>query len=500
MRSLKPFRSLLFVAFVALVLSACRKDEKFSDASGLSLDFSTDTVLFDTIFTTVPFSVTKRFTVHNRNAQAVRVDVALEGGTPSPYRINVDGASGTTFSDVEIRGGDSIFVFVEASLDQNNTNNPFVIEDHILFNTNGTEQSVLLVAWGQDAHFFYPDRAIQGFPPFSIIAGLDDNGQTTCETVLWTNDKPYVIYGYGVVDSCSTLDIREGVRVHFHGGGGLWVYRWGQIKAVGRADQPVVFQGDRLEPFYAELPGQWDRIWINEGPGTNENKFEHCVVKNALVGIQCETFPLYPEEPTSATRLVLNSVKIRNCSAAGLLSRNYRIQATNLLVGDCGQYGVALTGGGQYLFDQFTLANFWDYEIRQTPTFYMTNAYRDINNTIQIRQITNSNFFNGIIAGANTNEFLMEFDDLDTPNLRFQRMMLRTDQSTASTTFFPDQSTIYRNQTTGFRDVPGRDFHLNSSSYAIGRADNFGTPNTFFDLDGEPRAVQRDLGCYKYVP
>ncbi|MEZ4738173.1 MAG: hypothetical protein R2818_02190 [Flavobacteriales bacterium] len=171
---MKPFRSLLFVAFVALVLSACRKDEKFSDASGLSLDFSTDTVLFDTIFTTVPFSVTKRFTVHNRNAQAVRVNVALEGGTPSPYRINVDGASGTTFSDVEIRGGDSIFVFVEASLDQNNTNNPFVIEDHILFNTNGTQQSVLLVAWGQDAHFFMPGPdsiQVQGLPIIATSQG-----------------------------------------------------------------------------------------------------------------------------------------------------------------------------------------------------------------------------------------------------------------------------------------------------------------------------------------
>jgi hypothetical protein len=500
LRSVKPLHLFLLLTVSGLVLSACRKDEQFTDASGISLELGQDTVLFDTIFTTVPFSVTKRFVVHNRNSEAVRVDINLEGGTPSPYRINVDGASGVSFDDVEIRGGDSIFVFVEASLDQNNTNNPYIIEDHILFNTNGTEQEVLLLAWGQDAHFFYPDRAIQGFPPFSIIAGLDDNGQGTCETVLWTDDKPYVIYGYAVVDSCSTLQIDPGVRVHFHGGGGLWVYRWGQIQADGTVDEPITFQGDRLEPFYAELPGQWDRIWINEGPAANENRFVNCVVKNSLIGIQCETFPLYPEEPTSATRLVLDKVKIRNCSAVGLLSRNYRIQATNLLVGDCAQYGVALTGGGEYLFDQFTLANYWDYDIRQTPAFYMTNAFRDITNTIQVRQIVNSNFLNGIIHGANANEFLYEFNDLDEPVLSFQRMMLRTDVSTTNTTFFPDQSTIYRNQGPGFVDVPGRDFHITSASYAIDRAADVGTIGTFFDLDGVQRQNPRDLGCYEYRP
>ncbi|MCB0813410.1 MAG: hypothetical protein KDB87_09655, partial [Flavobacteriales bacterium] len=158
-------------------------------------------------------SVTKRFTVRNRNDQAVRVDIALEGGSPSPYRINVDGASGLTFSQVEILGGDSLFVFVEVLPGQGGVNTPFIVEDRILFNTNGNEQEVLLVAWGQDAHIFRPDRSIPGFPDFSIIAGLDDQGNPTCETVTWPNDKPYVIYGYAVVDSCSTLQIDPGVKV-----------------------------------------------------------------------------------------------------------------------------------------------------------------------------------------------------------------------------------------------------------------------------------------------
>src|SRR5690606_8979034 len=135
-----------------------------------------------------------------------------------------DGSPGTSFEGVEIAGGDSVYVFVEATLGPGGVNTPFIIEDHILFRTNGNEQRVLLTAWGQDAHFFRPDRSIQGLPRFSIIAGLDDNGNSICETVTWTNDKPYVIYGYAAVDSCSTLRIEPGVRVYVHGGGGLWVY------------------------------------------------------------------------------------------------------------------------------------------------------------------------------------------------------------------------------------------------------------------------------------
>ena len=139
---------------------------------------------------------------------------------------------------MEILGGDSIFIFVEATLDQNNTSNPLIFEDHIVLTTNGNVQEVLLLAWGQDAHFFpNPDRPIQyinGLPPFSYIAGgYDQNGNQICETVHWTNDKPYVIYGYGVVDSCCKLIIDPGVRVYFHGGGGLWVYKYGNIEANG---------------------------------------------------------------------------------------------------------------------------------------------------------------------------------------------------------------------------------------------------------------------------
>lgn len=494
-------RTLLLLLFAVAILFGCRRDELFTEDPGVRLEFSQDTVLFDTLLTTVG-SVTKRFVVRNPNNRAVRVNVALEGGTPSPYRINVDGSSGVSFEGVEILGKDSLYVFVEANLDQNNTNNPLVLEDHILFNTNGSEQSVLLVAWGQDAHFFVPDRSIQGLPPYRIIAGLDDQGNETCETVNWPNDKPYVIYGYAVVDSCSTLRIEPGVKVYMHGGSGLWIYRWGQILAEGTVEQPIVFQSDRLEPFYAELPGQWDRIWINDGPAGQDHLLQNVVVKNALVGIQCETWPFLPDAPTSAAKLELNNVNIRNCSAAGILSRNYRITSNNLLVGDCGQYSVALTGGGEYFFNHSTIANYWNYGIRQTPAFIMTNTYPDINGALQIREIENSSFTNGIIHGSNANEFQLEFDAALTPAITFDHFMLRTDQSTSDPTRFPFPDRIFRNQNPGFVSASDRNFRLGASSFAR----NKGTSSTIaaiFDIAGNLRNCDGqgfDLGCYEYCP
>lgn len=499
--ALRPALLLLPLFALLLALPGCRKEELFTDEAGITLDFSRDSILFDTIFTTVG-SVTKRITARNTSDKAVRVDIALEGGSPSPYRINVDGASGISFSDVEILGGDSVFIFVEATLGPGGSNTPFVITDRILFNTNGTEQSVLLEAWGQNAHFIRPDNFLNGLPPFSyIVGGFDENGNQICGDVeIWTNDKPYVIYGYGVVDSCNTLIIEEGVRIYMHGGAGLWVYRGGKVEMNGTVQSPIVFQGDRLEPQFAGLPGQWDRIWINEGRESDgDNKLTNVVIRNALIGIQSETWPLLPDLPTSANKLILNNVNIRNCSAAGILSRNYRIESNNLLVGDCGQYGVALTGGGEYFFNHSTIANFWNYSVRQSPAFYLTNAFEDALGNIQVRPIENSFFTNGVIHGNLTKEFEFAFNELSVPDVRFERMLLRTDVLTSNPAYFPDQSTIYRNADPGFRDVSARDFHLSSASFCRNKAVPIpGNTEAINDLDGMLRLAY-DLGCYAYT-
>ncbi|HMU13365.1 MAG TPA: hypothetical protein PKE53_05130 [Flavobacteriales bacterium] len=498
-------RTVLLTASIVILATACRKDEVFTDDPGAQLTLTVDTVLFDTIFTTVG-SVTKRFTVHNDNDNAVRVDIALEGGTPSPFRINVDGASGVTFNDVEILGHDSIFIFVEATLGENNANDPFIFEDHILLNTNGNEQSVLLLAWGQDAHFYFPDQHIQGLPAFSYIAGgYDQNGNQICETVQWQNDKPYVIYGYAVVDSCCALVIDPGVKVYFHGGGGLWVYKHGRIEANGEVNDRITFQGDRLEAMYEGLPNQWDRIWINEGAEGQDNVLRNCVIKNALIGVQAQTLPWTDDQPLSPNKLWLDNVRISNCFTAGLYTENYRIKATNLQVNDAGQYAVVLTGDGQYEFDQITIANYWSFDIRNDPAFLLTNKFVDATGATQVRTIqAGSTFKNGIIHGSNGNEFKLDLDESTDPQFMFSYFLFRTDQPTNDASHF-DQATTYRNLDPGFVDGPAGDLHLKANSSARGKADP--VVSLFLDLDGEPRPnttfgpednFKPDLGCYEY--
>ncbi|MBV6405714.1 MAG: hypothetical protein GFGODING_02495 [Flavobacteriales bacterium] len=498
--SLHPMspRPLLFLLGGALLLAGCRKDLRVTE-DGVTLDFSRDTVLFDTVFTTLTTSVTKRFTVRNPDAQAVRVDIALAGGAPSPFRINVDGLSGEHFEDVEIAGKDSAFIFVEVLPGAGGVNTPFLVEDHIRFNTNGVEQEVLLQVWGQDAVVYRPDQYVQGFPPFSYIAGgYDQNGNQICgQVVEWTPEKPILILGYAVVDSCNALVIHPGTRIHVHGGGGLWVYKNGRITAQGLVDQPIVFQGDRLEPAYQDLPGQWDRIWINEGDANQDNVFEHVQVRNALIGIQCETFPLDPLAPTSAARLVLNNVSIRNCSAAGILSRNYRITSNNLLVADAGQFCMALTGGGEYFFNHTTVANFWPFDVRNDPSFLLTNTYQGIDGAVQVRDITASTFQNGIIHGSNANEFLIELEPGGITDYTFTNFLFRTDQPTGDAAHFPDQSSIIRNLNPAF--VSSDDLHLTAGSPCIDRGIN-STIEALTDLDGQPRSFPPDLGCYEFVP
>ena len=478
-----------------LALLGCRKDELITDDPSAKLVLTEDTIFFDTVFTSVG-SVTRRFVVRNENASAVRVNVALEGGTPSAYRINVDGASGTSFSDVEILGNDSIFVFVEATIDPTNQSNPFLVEDHIRFNTNGNDQRVLLLAYGQNAHFYRPDQHVQGLPAFSYIAGGYENGVQICETVHWTNDKPYVIFGYAVVDSCSTLIIDPGVRVYMHGGAGLWVYKYGRIiagQASGDPEDRIVFQQDRRESIYDDLPNQWDRIWINEGD--QDNEFHNCVIKNALIGIQAQSL-FTAGQPVGPNHLVLDQVIIQNCATAGLYTENYRVNATDLLVADAGQYCAVLTGGGEYHFDHCTFANYWSLEIRQDPAFLLTDKFVNISGGGEIRTIETSVFTNGIVFGNNTNEFKLDIDGGAGATFSFDHFLFKTDQNTNDPAHF-DQSSIYRNQEPGFVSPDDHDLHLSGpNTFPVNKADPSSTVNE--DLDGHSFAPDYPLGCYQH--
>ncbi|MCK4569571.1 MAG: hypothetical protein KAT76_04720 [Bacteroidales bacterium] len=484
---IKTFKyTLPFLLVFTVAISSCRKDHKIDDNPSLKLEFSTDSIIFDTVFTTVG-SITRYLKVYNRHDNALNIStIRLLGGTSSNFRINVDGTPTVQENDVTIAGNDSLFLFVRVTIDPGNQNLPFVVSDEVLFITNGNEQSVVLAAWGQDAHYIIADKTI-GNLKYKIVAAEDS-------TVIWPADKPYLVYGYAVVDSTGSLTIEEGAQIHFHNQSGLWVYKGGSLKVWGSKENPVVFQQDRLEPYFRDLPGQWDRIWLNEGSINNE--INYAVIRNGFIGLQAETL----QEPMG-NQLILTNTIIENMSGIGILGRYYAITGVNNVIANCGQLGVLLQGG-LYDFRQCTFANYFKDGIRQDPNFAMTNYYLDPYDVLYIYPL-DAYFGNNIIYGNKSEEMLLDSDEQGDFNYTFDHCLLKTEMNIGDEEHFPGS---IKNQDPFFVDVDNNKLALDTLSPGIdmGSVDVINTSPLPAIIDKDILGVSRisspDIGAYEYIP
>jgi len=478
--------TILFLGIVLFCTFSCRKDS-IETSSSTSLNFSTDSILFDTVFTTLG-STTKRLKVYNRNNNKVVIsNISLENGNNSQFRINVDGASGNSHSNVEIEGNDSIFIFIEVTIDPNSLLSPFVINETLHFTTNGNKQNVQLAAWGQNAHYFVANKSVGEIP----LVYLDKDNSNTALNVTWNNDKPYVIYGgYLTLDGDDQLTIEKGVRVHLHNNSGLWVYPGGNIQVNGTVDEPVTFQGTRLEYAWQDVPGQWDRIWINDG--SSDNVFNYAIIKNAFIGIQVEPLPIDTLPVSSSNRLRLNNCVIQNSSAVGILAKNSIITDTNSIISNCGQFDIYIRGGGEYQFNHTTIANYWDQSIRETPAVFVQNHYTDAyGSTVPIATIDSVNFYNCIVHGNLDVEFDTDIISSGTVNYKFVNSILKTTNSISESNFI---NVIQNPSAELFVDKSIQNYHLATGSPAI----NAGiVSGVLKDHDGVTRNNPPDIGAYE---
>jgi hypothetical protein len=477
-RNIIWFLALIIIGFTALTTS-CKKDSFLEDQK-VDLRFSQDTLMFDTIFTTIGSS-TQYLIVTNPENQKVKVsNIRLAGGTNSNFRINVDGQSGTNFNDVEIAAHDSIYIFVEVTVDPNGGSGPMIITDSIVFETNGNQQDVDLVAFGRDAYFIVANKSL-GKLKYKIIAG--ENIDTT-----WTKDKPIVVYGYAVVDSTGSLTIEAGTEIYFHSNSGLWIYKGGQLKVLGTKAEPVTFQGDRPEEYYEDLPGQWDRIWINESD--KQSEINYAIIRNAFIGIQTETL----NSVMGANKLILKNTIIQNMSGAGILSRYYQIDAENIAISNCQQYCTALTMGGSYEFRHSTFANYWSYSTRKTPTVYINNYFQDSDYKIYPFDLLKANFINCIVYGNLNEEIVLDNQSQGGQfHFKFDHCLVKTENNVSDPN---NWISVTKNQEPLFEDIDNNDLHLKSSSAAADKGKGGVSPN--LDLDENTRdASTPDLGVYE---
>lgn len=492
---------ILGIGFIVwFVLSGCRKEDDLTTDPSARLAFSTDTVTFDTVFTEIG-SATLRFTVRNNNAERVRISsIRLKSGSSSSFRINVDGVPGGEIRDLEIRGRDSAFVFVEVTVDPTNQNSPLVIFDAIEFVTNGNVQEVVLQAWGQDAYYYRPTQFIRGFPPLSALSEYDYYPVT--DQTIMPNDKPHVIFGYLFIDSLITLTIPAGTQLHFFDQAGMWCYRGSTLKVNGEPGNEAVFQGFRLESFFDDRPGQWDRIILNEGP--NDHEINHALIKNAFIGLSPEFLVLDNVPQIAANKLILRNSVVQNTEGVGILSRNFNIDAENSIVSNSANQLVVIQGGGSYRFNHCTLGNYWRFGARSTGSLFLSN-FQEIpltnGSTITATGDLDVRFENSIIYGPNREE--LEIDSVGSAafDIRFDHCAVKTELRPEEPSWFiANPEPVFPNEFdfAFFSNPSDFDFTLLPNAPAIDAGSAALTGSNTMDLDGTTRDALPDLGAYEF--
>lgn len=480
-----------FLVASLVLFSACRK-EKLSDNPSHQLSFSVDTLTFDTVFTQMG-SATLRFMVYNRNNENINISsIQLRGDQGTNFRINVDGLSGRSFSNIEIKANDSMFVFAEVTIDPNDQTAPFFVTEHVDFITNGNDQSVVLSAHGQNAYYYYPNLFIEGLPPISHVSDYFNVTPGQPVTIDLPDDKPHVIYGFLMIDSAMTLNIKPGTQLHFYDQSGLWAYRGSTLKVNGQQDNEVVFQGHRLEPYYDDRPGQWDRIILNEGP--EDHSFNYAIIKNGFIGIQAEGFYLDGQFVLPDNNVKLLNTKIQNNEGLGILARNHNVVADNVIINNSGNHLVALQGAGTHNFRHVTAVNYWTFSNRSEEAVYMSNVFAI--GAAQVQGDLTVRWENSIMHGGNFEELATDSLDGSVFDWTFTNCVVRTERDTLN------EPTRFKNITLNppfdmFTDYRENDFTLVDGSAAIDKGDINITDTLLIDIKGTPRDNKPDLGAHE---
>jgi hypothetical protein len=416
---------ILLVGFV-ICLSSCRKDFEFEPSNG-GLEFSKDTVYLDTVFTNIGSS-TYTLKVYNRSDKDILIPSIKLGKADSKYRMSIDGMTGNDednsgvgdgrfFPNVELLANDSLFIYIETTANIADANpTDFLYTDQIQFGSGTNLQTVELVTLIQDAIFLYPQRfddgttetlpiGTEGDYLYGFFLDHNDHG----DEYHFTADKPYVIYGFAAVGSNETLVIDPGARVHFHSESGIIVANGGKIVAVGgissdeiAQENEIIFEGDRLEPLFSDVPGQWFGIWLTSG--SLGSQFDHVTIKNATLGMYIQN---------NSETISIKNTQIYDNSFYGILAQTANITGQNVVINSAGQATLACTIGGTYNFTHCTFNNNW--ASSQQSALVINNYLKDENGQQVEFDLQAANFTNCIIFGSNQTELVIDQSDIETP-------------------------------------------------------------------------------------
>lgn len=472
--SKKALRISFYIFCVIALLNSCRKDEEISTDPAITLSFSTDTVWFDTVFVksgdNQPASVTKRLWVRNTSDNAVKVNISLKGNPWGIYKLNIDGQPTNIVSGKVIRGKDSIIIFVQMYVNQSNTSQPFIVTDEIDFNTNGNLQHVDIAGYARAARYLR-------------------NEVLDCATnnLHWTADTPYVIYDSILVPKGCVLTIDAGTHIYSHVKSCFLVS--GTLIVNGTTSNPVIFEGDRLELDFTDIPGQW--IGIRFLTNSKDNVVKNAIIKNGFVGVQVDSSSI-----NSNPKLVITESVISNMSAFGLCGFTADILAINNLVNNCGQYTFIGALGGNYNLYHNTFVTYSKTFSRTNRTVLLDNSpLTDLTGNIIAAFPLNADLRNNIIYGSQDDELYLN-TNADGGNksgsISIVNCLIHTKEYA---TLFSSGANVIVNQDPEFNDTNKDDFDLKNSSPAKGKGMYV---NVSSDLKGRSRNMTSpSMGCYE---
>lgn len=321
---------LTLIGLFGLIAVSCISDSMTTSSTDV-LTFSRDTVNFDTVFTDVG-TPTARLIVANRAKKGINISSIKFKRPDTEFRLNVDGVSGSEFHDVEIRGNDSIFLFIECYIPETQGDNPGLIADELEFVTNGVTQQVRVEAYGQN------------------VTRLEN--LRVANSMRLTAERPYVIFDSLYVEPTATLTIDPGAKVLFHDGASIVVE--GKLIAVGEPGKKIDLRGDRLDNVlpdvgYDILAGQWKGIRI--AANSFDNRLEYVDMRSTQQGLVVDSCA-----DLSRQKLTIRNSWLHNSQGNVLSSKYAKVDAYGVCFSEAADHVVSLTGG-DHRFVQCTIAN-----------------------------------------------------------------------------------------------------------------------------------------------
>ncbi len=450
-------------------ITSCNK-ENFITSSDASLFVSSDSIKFDTVFTSIG-SITKSFKIINQNNQKLLLtEIKLMDGPQSAYRININGSYATQLNNVEIEANDSMYVFVAITINPTQQNLPFIISDSIKINYNGNDKFVQLQAYGQNAHFL--------------------NNENITGNVTWQNDLPYVILGRLQINESSKLTVESGTKIYVHANAPILVD--GTLITQGVKNNEVVFTGDRLDADYRDLPASWPGIIFRTT--SKNNLLNFTIIKNAYQ-------PIVALDPSVNTnpKLSVHQCTIDNAYDAGIFSNHSDLLVENSLISNCGT-GIKIVNGGSYQFVNCTAAGYSnDFMSHNKPTLNISNYIFQNGNPIS--SDLSAQFINCIFwgeGGTNTDEIYIDKLGNTFFDVTFDHSLYKVDVDPSNVNFI---SSI-KNQDPSFDSVDVQnnfyDFRIKNNPLAPGLDQGINT-SYLNDLDNQTRLIgnSTDMGCYE---